>query len=109
MRRREFIGGLAGAAAWPLAAKAQQTNVRRIGIFIGLADDAEGQARVHAIRDGLKLLGWMEGQNIQLYIRFSRGDPAIMEVHAKQLVSLLPDVIVVSTNLALAALRAETK
>ncbi len=70
MRRREFIFLLAGAAAIPHAALAQQAErVRRIGVLIGLDNNAEGQARLAAFRNGMHDLGWSEGQNIQLDVR----------------------------------------
>jgi len=77
MRRRQFITLLGGAAAWPLAARAQQTErVRRIGLLMGVADDREGQARVTALKQGLQDLGWTEGRNIQIETRFGGRTPA---------------------------------
>ena len=71
LRRREFITLLGGAAAWPIAVRAQQNErVRRIGLLMGLADDREGQARVTALKQGLEDLGWTEGRNIQIETRF---------------------------------------
>jgi hypothetical protein len=73
--RREFIATLGGAAAWPLAARAQQgERVRRIGLLMGTADDREGQARVTALKQGLQELGWTDGGNIQIETRFSGAD-----------------------------------
>ena len=71
MRRREFLGVLGGAAAWPMAARAQQPDkVRRIGVLIGFAEsDPVAQAYSVAIRDGLHKLGWIEGGNIRIDIR----------------------------------------
>src|SRR5215831_13529272 len=70
-RRREFITLIGGAAAWPLAASAQQNErVRRIGVLMGVADDREGQARVTVLKQGLQELGWTDGRNIQIETRF---------------------------------------
>jgi ABC-type proline/glycine betaine transport system substrate-binding protein len=78
MRRREFVTLLGGAAAaWPLAAHAQQPErMRRIAILMSTIDDAEGQARIMALREGLEKLGWTEGRNIQIEARFGGGEAA---------------------------------
>ena len=70
--RREFITLLGGAAAWPLAARAQRPErMRRIGLLMGAADNREGQARVTALKQGLQELGWTDGGNIQIETRFA--------------------------------------
>jgi putative ABC transport system substrate-binding protein len=75
MRRRQFITLLGGAAAWPLAARAQQVEqMRRIGVLMGVADDPEGQTRVAALKQGLQELGWTDGRNIQVETRFGGVD-----------------------------------
>ena len=76
MRRRAFITLIGGAAAWPLAARGQQSEgVRRIGWLSGLAvDDAEGQARLTAFRQGLRELGWADGRNVRIDARWAAGD-----------------------------------
>jgi putative tryptophan/tyrosine transport system substrate-binding protein len=68
MRRRDFIKVIvSGAAAWPLVSRAQQPDrMRRIGAFAGIDDDAEGQARFAAFRQGLEQLGWTEGRNVRI-------------------------------------------
>ena len=68
MKRREFITLVGGAAAaWPLAARAQQADrMRRIGVLMGIADDAEGQVRVKGLQQGLQELGWIEGRNVRI-------------------------------------------
>ncbi len=75
MKRREFIT-LLGAAAWPLAARAQQSErKRRVGILMGLsADDAEAQDRIAAFVQGLQQLGWTDGRNLQIDYRRGAGD-----------------------------------
>jgi putative ABC transport system substrate-binding protein len=72
MKRREFLGVLGGAASWPLAARAQQSDrVRRIGVLMGYAEsDKEAQAWVAAFREGLQKLGWAEGRNFRIDIRY---------------------------------------
>ena len=84
MRRRGFIKLLGGAAAaWPLAARAQQPErMRRIGVLSGVADDQEGQARVAALKQGLQELGWTESHNIQIETRFAGADAGPMRADA---------------------------
>src|SRR6516165_4553874 len=95
MNRREFITLLGGAAAWPVGARAQQTErVRRIGLLMGTADDREGQARVTALKQGLQELGWTDGGNIQIETRFGGADVGRIRAHAAELVALAPDVLV---------------
>ena len=95
--RREFITLLGGAAAWPLAARAQQGDgVRRIGMLESLpADDKEARARVSAFLNGLKELGWSDGRNVQIDIRFGPANATIRK-HAAEMVALGPDVILAS-------------
>src|SRR5262249_56104361 len=110
MRRRRFITLLGGAAAWPLAAGAEQLGqARRIAVLIGVSRDAEGQARVAAFREILQALGWADGRNIQFDERWSEGDAQLMQRQAKELIAGKPDVILVATNPALAAVRQETR
>jgi len=110
MKRREFITLFGGAAAaWPLAARAQQgERVRRIAVLMGVVDDPEGQARVTALRQGLQALGWTDGRNIQIETRFGGADAARIRAHAAELVALAPDVIVGQTTPVIRALRQAT-
>ena len=97
MRRREFLGVLGGAAAaWPLAARAQQAErVRRIGVLFGLAaDDPETQARHTAFVQGLQELGWTDGRNVRIDTRWGAGDADRVRRYASELVALAPDAIV---------------
>jgi hypothetical protein len=93
LKRREFITLLGGAAAWPLAARAQQpTHLRRIGMLIGYSEnDPETQARLSAFRQGLEHLGWKEGGSIQIDYRFAPASPDQAQVLAKELIALRPD------------------
>jgi putative ABC transport system substrate-binding protein len=96
MRRRDFIKVVAGsAAAWPLAARAQQGNqIRRIGVLMNsAATDATYQSYVAAFAQALRQLGWVEGQNIHIDIRWNAGDAALARIYAAQLIGLMPDVI----------------
>src|SRR5215469_15755669 len=109
MRRRKFITLIGGAAAWPLVSRAQHSErVRRIGLLMGTADDAEGQARVTALKQGLQELGWTEGHNIQIETRFAGADAGRMRADAVELVALAPDVIVGNTTPVVQALRQAT-
>jgi putative tryptophan/tyrosine transport system substrate-binding protein len=111
MRRREFMTVLGGAAAWPLAVRAQQPEQGpRIGIVIGLAEsDREGQARVAAFREGLRQLGWTEGRNVRIDYRWPADDAERLRSDAEQLVGLKPDVILTNPSAALIALQQETR
>ena len=88
MKRREFITLLGSAAAWPLAARAQQPGgMRRIGVLMGYAEgDAEGQAYVAAFREGLQKLGWTEGRTFRIDIRWGTPDLESVQRFAKELV-----------------------
>jgi putative ABC transport system substrate-binding protein len=107
VKRREFITLLGGAAgAWPLAARAQQTGpMRRVGVLMGVADDAEGQGRVKALQQGLQELGWIEGRNVRIDYRWTGGDATRIRPYAAELVKLSPDVIVAHTPPVIAAMR----
>src|SRR5437764_7781255 len=92
MKRREFITLLGGAAAWPLAARAQQSKVARIGaLYIGLAD---AQSFKNEFREGLRELGYVEGQNIAFEFRSAEGKLDRLPELASELVRLKVDVIV---------------
>src|SRR5712691_3737170 len=106
MRRRDLITLLGGAAAWPLAARAQQPPMRRIGVLTPYAaDDREGQARVAALQQGLAEFGWTDGRNARIDKRWGAGDPARYRQHAAELVALGPDVVVAVTSPIVAALQ----
>ena len=96
MRRREFVSLICGAAAWPLAVRAQQPHrVRRIGVLMAFtAGDAEGLYRARTIAQELQDLGWTDGQNTQIDYRWASGDIEQMQSLAKELVGSRPDVVV---------------
>jgi putative tryptophan/tyrosine transport system substrate-binding protein len=107
VRRREFITLLGGAAAWPLASAAQQPGrIRRVGILLGTT--ASGPEPVPAFVQGLRELGWTDGRNVRLEYRAVAGDIDRFRTYAAELVSQIPDVIVVQSNPGLAALQQAT-
>jgi putative ABC transport system substrate-binding protein len=95
LRRRQFISLLGGAAAWPLASRAQQPQgVRRIGVFMpGVADDVEFQALNAAFLQRLAELGWIVGRNVRIEYRWGAGDTERYRTIAAELVALAPDVV----------------
>ena len=101
MRRREFLGVLGSAGiAWPLAAAAQQPErIRRIGLLMAAgADDPEYQSRIGAFRQGLEQLGWTEGRNARIDIRWATTNADEIRKHAGELTALAPDVILAATG-----------
>jgi putative tryptophan/tyrosine transport system substrate-binding protein len=110
MKRRDFITLLGGAAAWPLAARAQQpAQVRRIGVLLPFAEDHPvGQARVAAFVQGLRQLGWTDGHNVRIDYRWSAGDSDNIRKFASELIALGPDVVMAFTSAAVTALRQAT-
>jgi len=110
MTRREFMILLGGAAAFPLAARAQQPDrVRRVGVLMGIADDPEGQARVMVFKQALHALGWIEGRNIQFIYRWSAGDVVHARQFAKELLDLRSDVILANSTPIAVAVRDTTR
>jgi putative ABC transport system substrate-binding protein len=111
MRRRAFVTLLGGAAAWPLAARAQQRErMRRIGVLVTLAaDEQQGQARVAAFLQGLQQLGWTDGRNVRIEYRWGPGDADRFRQYAAELVALAPDVILASGSPSVAALQHVTR
>ena len=106
MQRRNFIRLLGGAAvAWPLAARAQQSDrVRRIGVLVAAtADDGDYQARIAAFQQGLQQLGWNDGRNVQIDTRWATTKPDDIRRHAAELAALAPDVLVAGTGTATVA------
>jgi putative tryptophan/tyrosine transport system substrate-binding protein len=110
VKRREFIAGLGSSAAWPLVGRAQQRErVRRIGVLMGYPEgDSQAQANVTALRQGLEKLGWGEGRNVQIDYRWAGAEPSKARAFAKELIALVPDVIVPSTNQVTRIVQQET-
>jgi putative ABC transport system substrate-binding protein len=113
VKRREFITLLGGvAAAWPLAARAQQPaeRMRRIGVLMHVTEnDSDGQARLAVFVEGLRELGWVEGRNVHFDIRWGLDDPNRYPRQAAELVAMTPNVLVAPTSFTLAALQRATR
>ena len=112
MRRREFITLVGGTAvAWPLAARAQPAgSVRLIGVLMGYAEsDPAAQSLVAAFRGALSKLGWTEGRNLRIELRWGNGDVDRIKTFAKELVDLRPDAILGQTTAVIGALAQETR
>src|SRR5947208_16768784 len=112
MRRREFITLISSAAAWPLAASAQQHEcVRRLGVLMSVEEgDAEGKAQLSGFTQALAQLGWTDGQNLRIEIRWGGGgDVNRARIFARELVALQPDVILAQGTPVTAALQRETR
>jgi putative ABC transport system substrate-binding protein len=110
MRRREFIGLVGGAAAWPLAARAQQgERMRRIGVLMLFDEnDPEARALLSGFRQGLAELGWTDGRNLRMDVRGTSGNVDRMGMSAKELLELTPDVVL-AHGIAAAAFQRETR
>jgi putative ABC transport system substrate-binding protein len=103
-----IVGG--SAAAWPLAARAQGERARRIGVLAGATeDDSATRANLAAFREGLAKLGWIEGRNVRIDLRFTGADPDRMRAYASELVSLAPDAIVATSAPATRMAQEQTK
>ena len=109
MRRREFLLGV--AAAWPLAARAQQNQrVRRIGALMNVAaDDPVSSARANALIEGLQARGWVDGRKMQIDYRWAVSKPELFQRHAVELATLAPDVILAAGGAALPAVLQATR
>jgi putative ABC transport system substrate-binding protein len=109
MRRRDFIT-LVGAAALPLAARAQQIPTRRVGVVtVGIATDAFGKNNMAAFMQGLGALGWKEGVNLNIDWRWYGADAALAERQAAEIIATNPDVILAGGNPAVEKVRQQTK
>ena len=110
MRRREVIALLSGVAAWPRASRAQAPERRRrVGVILGLAEgDPEGEARLTAFRQGLHALGWVEGRNIEIGVRFAAGEAARAQAVARELLRTGPEMVLATSGPVVAALQRES-
>jgi ABC-type uncharacterized transport system substrate-binding protein len=111
MRRREFIALLSGSAAWPLMARAQQADrMRRVGVLMAYGEtDPEAKALLAEFTQGLSELGWTDGRNLRLDVRWAPGNTDAMRTYAKELVALQPDVILANSTPVTATFQRETQ
>ena len=111
MKRRQFITLLGGAAAWPLAARAQQAErMRRVGVLLpGTADNVEYQARSGAFLQSLALLGWTIGRNLHIETRWATANAVAIRKHAAELAALAPDVLLANGSAAVVPLLEATR
>jgi putative tryptophan/tyrosine transport system substrate-binding protein len=109
MKHREFFPLLGGAAAWPVVARAQAKQMRRIGVLMGLvANDPEAQSRVAALEKGLGELGWVKGRNLSIEYRWA-GDGNAVHDHAAELLAMAPDLILANSTPVTAALQEQSR
>jgi len=111
MNRRELIGGLCGAAAWPLAARAQQPDhMRRIVVLMNTgSENAEARAGVSAFEQIMRDLGWTDGRSLRIDVRWGENDPDRSRRYAAELVALSPDIILASGTVSVAAMKSVTR
>jgi putative ABC transport system substrate-binding protein len=106
MRRREFIAALSGAAAWPLMARAQRSDAtRRIGVLMLAERDAQSRVEFAAFLQGLQELGWKEGRNLGIDVRWSGGNADSIRKNATELVALAPEVVLAQGGTIVGALQ----
>src|SRR5689334_3822908 len=110
MRRRTFIAGLGSAVAWPVGAWAQQgERVRRIGVLLAVDEnDPRAKTQVSALTQGLADLGWTDGRNVRMELRWGAVDTNRMRALAHELVGLQPDIVVTVAIPATVAIQRET-
>jgi putative ABC transport system substrate-binding protein len=110
MKRRDFVCLLGGMAAWPVVARAQQAGgLRRIGVLLGVAEgDTQAVGGLTEFTKALAQLGWTDGRNVRIDVRWGAADVGRMQTFAKELVGLKPDLLLVQTTPATAALQRET-
>jgi putative ABC transport system substrate-binding protein len=111
MRRREFITLVGGATAWPIVARGQQTErVRRVGVLVSrAADDPLGQARLAAFRQTLQQLGWSDGRNVRIDLRWCETDAERARRYALELIALAPDIFLADGTVSVTALQHVTR
>jgi putative ABC transport system substrate-binding protein len=110
LQRREFIMLLGGAASWPLAARAQEGPMKRVGVLLpAVADDPVWQARVAAFQQALAILGWAVGRNLRIDVRWATTNTAEIRKNAAELAALVPDVILAGGNSSVGPLLEATR
>jgi putative ABC transport system substrate-binding protein len=110
VKRRQFITLIGSAAAWPLAAGAEQREQRRVGVVLGFTEsDPEGELQINTFRQELRRLGWAEEQNIRIDYRYPTDQPERIRALGTELLALSPDLIVSMHNLATAVLRSQVR
>jgi putative ABC transport system substrate-binding protein len=110
MKRRTFIAGLGSAATWPVVARAQPERMRRVGVLMSLDEnDPAAKPRVPAFTQALADLGWVDGRNVRMDVRWAVGDTNRTRALAQELVGLQPDVILTHTTPATVAVQRETR
>ena len=111
MQRREFIVILGSATVWPLASLAQSPDrMRRIGVVLAYAeDDPNGRTQIDAFRDELRTLGWIEGSNITIDVRYAKDNVARIREAAADLLRQMPDLMVSNSNLVTTVLQTEVR
>ena len=109
--RRRLLAAFGGAAAWPVAARAQQRErIRRIGVLMDTAaDDPLSPVRIAVFMQGLHQAGWSDGRNVQIDYRFSAGDADLYRRHAAELIALAPEVILIAGGTAVGAVQQATR
>src|SRR6516162_5539966 len=110
-QRRQFITLVGGLTAWPLAARTQQPErMRRIGVLMNrAADDPQGQARLSAFQQALQQLGWIDGRNVRIDIRWHENDADRARRYAQELVALAPDILLADGTVSSTALQHITR
>jgi putative ABC transport system substrate-binding protein len=110
MRRRQFIAGLGSAVAWPVVARAQQgERVRRIGVLMAADENGQGSRGFSVFTQALADLGWTDGRNVRMDVRWGGGDTNRMQGLAQELVALQPDIILADSTPVTVALQRETR
>ena len=109
MRRREFVGLVGGVAAWPFAAYGQQSErLRLVAVILGVADDAQGHARLEALKNGMEALGWFDGQNVHFDVRYTGGNADNLSSVSSEMLNLAPALVVANSNKVVVALKQQT-
>src|SRR3974390_3120120 len=110
MKRRAFISLIGGGAAWPLAAQAQQPErIRHVGVLMNTTENPDQRSSIAAFQQVLQQLGWIDGRNVRIDIRWGMGDAVRIRSNAMEMVALAPDVIVATGNASMGPLLQATR